>query len=78
MKVMLDEGLLIVKIPNKFDRLICSMIPDKGIDTVRKNDTRSWRNWISNPHDDWQEAAKREICKEIYGFLKPLVVPASS
>ena len=85
MKVMLDEGLLIVKIPNKFDRLICSMIPGKGIDTVRKNgdysildDTRSWRNWISNPHDDWQEAAKREICKEIYGFLKPLVVSLSS
>ena len=85
MKVMLDEGLLIVKIPNKFDRLICSMIPGKGIDTVRKNgdysildDSRSWRNWISNPHDDWQEAAKREICKEIYGFIEPLVVPASS
>ena len=85
MKVMLDEGLLIVKITNKFDRLICSMIPGKGIDTVRKNgdysildDTRSWRNWISNPHDDWQEAAKREICKEIYGFLKPLVVSLSS
>ena len=85
MKVMLDEGLLIVKIPNKFDRLICSMIPGKGIDTVRKNgdygilnDSRSWRSWISNPHDDWQEAAKREICEEIYGFLEPLVASASS
>ena len=85
MKVMLDEGLLIVKIPNKFDRLICSMIPGKGIDTVRKNgdygilnDSRSWRSWISNPHDDWQEAANREICEEIYGFLEPLVASASS
>ena len=85
MKVMLDEGILITNIPNKFDRLISSMIPGKGIDTVRKSgdydileESRSWRNWISNPRDDWKEATKREICKEIYGFLKPLVAPVSS
>ena len=81
MKVMLDEGLLMVKIPNKFDRLVCSMIPDKGRDTVRKNgdykiieDNRTWRNWITNPHDNWREATNYEICQEIYGYLEPLFV----
>ncbi len=79
MKVMLDEGLLMTNIPNKFDRLICSMIPGKGIDTVRKSgdysileDNRSWHRWISNPHDDWEEATKRAICEEIYEYFKPL------
>jgi len=79
MKVMLDEGLLMTNIPNKFDRLVCSMIPGKGIDTVRKSgdysiieDRRSWHNWISNPHDDWKEAANREICEEIYAYFRPL------
>lgn len=85
MKVMLDEGLLMTNIPNKFDRLICSMVPGKGIDTVRKNgdysiidQSRSWRNWISNHGDDWQEATNREICEEIYGYLEPLLNPKSS
>ena len=85
MKVMLDEGVLMVNIPNKFDRLICSMVPGKGIDTVRKNgdysiidQSRSWRNWISNPGDDWQEATNRQICEEIYGYLEPLLNPKSS
>ncbi len=79
MKVMLDEGLLMGNIPNKFDKLICSMIPGKGRDTVRKNgdykvlqDNRSWRNWITHPHDCWEEARDHEICEEIYGYLEPL------
>ena len=85
MKVMLDEGVLMVNIPNKFDRLICSMVPGKGIDTVRKNgdysiidQSRSWRNWINNPGDDWQEATNRQICEEIYSYLEPLLNPKSS
>ena len=80
MKVMLDEGLLMTNIPNKFDRLICSMIPGKGIDTVRKSgeysiikDNRSWYRWISNPHDDSEEATKRSVCEEIYEYFKPLI-----
>lgn len=80
MKVMLDEGIVLTDIPNKFDRLICSMVPGKGIDTVRKNgnykiinDSRSWKNWISNSHDDWKEAAQRSICEEIYELFKPLL-----
>ena len=80
MKVMLDEGLLTVKIPNKFDRLICSMIPGKGRDNVRKNgdysvidDKRPWRNWISKHSDCWEEATNREICEEIYEYFKPIL-----
>ena len=68
MKVMLDEGLLMTNIPNKFDRLILSMIPGKGVDTVRKSgyysvieEHRSWHRWISNPHAAWEEAAKRSV-----------------
>ncbi|SHK98413.1 hypothetical protein [Xylanibacter ruminicola] len=79
MKVMLDEGLLMVNIPNKFDRLICSMIPDKNRDTVRKNgdysvidDSRSWHNWITNPHDNWREATNYEVCQEIYSYLESI------
>ena len=84
MKVMLDEGLLMTNIPNKFDRLILSMIPDKGIDTVRKSgdysileEHRSWHRWISNPRDDWKEAANRSVCEEIYEYFKPLINPES-
>jgi len=79
MKVMMDEGLLMTNIPNKFSGLISSMVPGKGIDAARKNgnynvinDTRSWRNWISNPGDDWEEATNRTICEEIYEHFKPL------
>ncbi|MCR4583973.1 MAG: hypothetical protein K5764_10555 [Prevotella sp.] len=79
MKVMLDEGLLIVNIPNKFDRLVCQMVPGKGIDTVRKNgdynivkSKRSWHQWIENAGVDWEEAANRAICEEIYELFKPL------
>ena len=79
MKVMLDEGLLMTNIPNKFDRLVCSMIPGKGIDTVRKNgdysileDIRSWHRWISETGVDWKEAVNRTVCEEIYEYFKPL------
>ncbi len=80
MKVMMDEGLLMTDIPNKFDSLICSMVPGKGYDTVRKNgdykvikSTRSWHIWITNAGDDWKEAADRVVCEEIYEYFKPLL-----
>ncbi|MBP5220989.1 MAG: hypothetical protein J6034_09880 [Bacteroidaceae bacterium] len=80
MKVMLDEGLIIANVPNKFDGLICSMIPGKGRDTVRKNgdfkiinDERHWRNWIDDTHINWREAANKEICEEIYKALEPVI-----
>ena len=79
MRVMMDEGILMTNIPNRFDCLICSMIPGKGSGTVRKNGDyamietkRSWRNWIEQYNDDWEEANNRAICKEIFEFLEPL------
>ncbi len=80
MKVMLNEGLLITDIPNQFDRLICSMVPGKKPDSVRKNGNydiikseRSWREWISNSHDDWKEAVDRAICQQIFEMFKPIL-----
>jgi hypothetical protein len=85
MKVMLDEGLLMTNIPNKFDRLMLSMIPGKGVDTVRKSgdysvieERRSWHRWISNPNDDWKEAANRTVCEEIYAYFRPLLLTSSA
>lgn len=79
MRVMMDEGILMTNIPNRFDVLICSMIPGKGSGTVRKNGDyslietkRSWRDWIENYRDDWDEANNRAICQEIFEFLEPL------
>ena len=37
MKVMIDEGIIMKMTQNKFDGIICSMIPGKGHDTVRKS-----------------------------------------
>ena len=80
MKVMLDEGLIITNIRNRFDKLICMMVEDKGGGNVRNNgdfsviqDSRSWHDWISNPHDDWKEAADRAICQEIYEYFLPIL-----
>lgn len=81
MKVMRDECILMTNIPNKFEHLIRSMLPDKGKDLVRKNgdylildNKRPWHKWISNPHDDPEEAAKRAICEEIYEYFKPITL----
>ena len=81
MKVMRDEGILLTNIPNKFEHLIRAMIPNKGIDKVRKNGDylileikRPWYKWISNPHDDPEEAAKRAICEEIFEYFKEITL----
>jgi hypothetical protein len=80
MKVMLDEGLIITNIRNRFDKLICMMVEDKGGGNVRNNgdfsvfqDSRSWHDWISNPHDDWKEAADRAVCQEMYEYFLPIL-----
>ena len=81
MKVMLDEGILLTNIPNKFEHLIRAMLPGKSIDKVRKNGDylilkikRPWHKWISNPHDDPEEAAKRAICEEIFEYFKEITL----
>lgn len=82
MKVMLDEGLLTTDIRNRFDGLICKIVEGKNPTSVRNNgdykildDTRSWPQWISNSRDDWREAARREVCEEIYRYFEPLLNP---
>ena len=37
MRVMCDEGILYKPTINRFDQIICSMVPNKGRDIVRKN-----------------------------------------
>ena len=37
MRVMVDEGILYKPTVNRFDAIICAMIPGKGRDTVRKH-----------------------------------------
>jgi len=72
MRVMTDELILFKLTPNRFDAIICSMIPGKGRDTVRKNgdyeylmeQENSWSLWPStylNP----ALAAERTICNQI-------------
>ena len=80
MRVLMDEGVLMTNIPNRFDRLVCSMIPGKGIDNVRKNgdydminSKRSWRDWLEDYSIDRDEANNRAICKEIFDFLAPVL-----
>ena len=82
MKVMLDEGLITTNIRNKFDVLICQIVEGKGLTSVRNNgdytvleDSRSWIQWISNSHDNWEEAIQRSVCEEIYKYFEPLLNP---
>ena len=37
MRVMVDEGIIYQCTVNRFDQLVCAMIPGKGRDNVRKN-----------------------------------------
>ena len=80
MRVMMDESILITNIPNRFDLLICAMIPGRGAGTVRKSgdyeltkSKRTWREWIENYADDLEEANNRAVCKEIFNLLQPLL-----
>ena len=80
LRVMIDENILITNIPNRFDLLICAMIPGRGTGTVRKSgdyeltkSKRTWREWIENYADDLEEANNRAVCKEIFNLLQPLL-----
>ena len=80
MRVMVDEGILYKPTINRFDQLICSMIPGKGRDTVRKHgdydylmgQEDSWSLWPSsylNP----ALAAERSICNQIALEFAPIL-----
>lgn len=55
---MVDEGILYKPTYNRFDQLICAMLPDKGRDTVRKHgdyefimgQAEPWSAWTSQSY----------------------------
>ena len=72
MRVMVDEGILYKPTVNRFDQIICSMIPDKGRDTVRKHGNYTYLMSQEDPWSLWPStyinpvlAAERSICNQI-------------
>lgn len=82
-RVMIDEGILFsVNIsPNMFDSIICSIVPGKGRDTVRKNgdyttmrkQKEGWSFWPKNNHIDPLMASHRTICMMIAQEFEPVL-----
>ena len=82
MRVMIDENILLSNISvNRFDVIICSMVPGKGRDTVRKNGdysvvadrSNSYRLWTSQSNINPTEATNRELCHQIAQHLAPIL-----
>ena len=81
LRVMIDEGIILTNTtPNKFDQLICAMVPGKGRDTVRKNGDYSildhkdpWPLWTKESHLNPQEAQDRTICNMIAKEFQPVL-----
>ena len=81
MRVMMDENILMPVTPNRFDTIICSMIPGKGRDTVRKNGdyeimsnpNRTYRTWTSVSELSPTEASNKEICQQIALCFAPIL-----
>ena len=81
MRVMIDEGIIMTNTtPNKFDQLICAMVPGKGRDNVRKNGDYSildrekpWTQWVKQSHLNPQEAQDRMICNMIAKEFEPVL-----
>lgn len=81
MRVMYDEGILFKLNPNRFDAIICSMIPGKGRDTVRKHghytylmdQNESWPYWTSVSYLNPTLAAARSICNQIALEFAPVL-----
>ena len=80
MRVMIDEGIIMKVTRNKFDQLICQMLPGKGRDNVRKSGDFSiiereepWTQWTSQSHLNPQEAQDRMICNMIAAEFQPVL-----
>ena len=81
MRVMIDEGIILTNTTqNKFDQLICAMVPGKGRDNVRKNGDYSildrkepWTQWTKQSHLNPQEAQDRMICNMIALEFQPVL-----
>ena len=83
MRVMVDESILLANISvNRFDVIISSMIPGKGIDNVRKNGDYktimkdrdiSYHSWTDNSHIDPTQASNKEMCRQIVELFAPIL-----
>ena len=81
LRVMVDEGILYKPTNNRFDELICSMIPDKGRDTVRKHgdyaslmkQKEPWPSWTQQSYINPTLAAERSICNQIALQFAPIL-----
>ena len=80
MRVMCDEGILYKPTVNRFDALICSMIPGKGRDNVRKNGDymildchEPWSSWTKNSYLNPYQAQERTICMMIALEFQPVL-----
>jgi hypothetical protein len=81
MRVMVDEGILYKPTVNRFDAIICSMIPGKGRDTVRKHgdyeyimgQEEPWPAWTSQSYINPTLAAERSICNQIALEFAPVL-----
>ena len=81
MRVMIDEGIILTSTtPNKFDQLICAMIPGKGRDNVRKSGDYTiivrkdpWTQWTKLSHLNPKEAEDRIICNMIAKAFEPVL-----
>ena len=84
MRVMVDEGILYKPTLNRFDTLICSMIPGKGHDTVRKHgdyadimgQEEPWSFWTQQSYINPTLAAERSICNQIALVFAPILTRA--
>lgn len=80
MRVMTDEGIIARMSPNKFDEIICSMIPDKGRDTVRKHgdygimhEKDTWQMWPRESYLEPEKAHRRVVCNQIALMFAPIL-----
>ena len=81
MRVMTDEGILYKPTINRFDQLICAMIPNKGRDNVRKHgdyayimgQKEPWPSWTSQSIINPTLAAARSICNQIALEFAPIL-----
>jgi hypothetical protein len=83
MRVMVDETILMPSVTvNRFDTIICSMIPGKGKDTVRKNGDyrimtdikKTYQTMTSQSYLDPVEASNKEMCLQVAKRFMPLKV----
>ena len=80
-RVMEDEGIIRKITDNRFDELICSMVPGKGRDIVRKNGNyayikkqeESWHFWTTVSHINPTLYGERVICNQIALLFAPIL-----